>query len=71
MYPILQSLNKKGVIQEHFSPGGKYFSPMHPDTLLQNQEDKTEKLLDAMPFLVSLMGNIGHKPDMHYFHGVE
>jgi DNA-binding MarR family transcriptional regulator len=55
IYEIADRLMEKGLVSSIVKEGTKHFSASEPDSLLREQEAKTERLREAMPDLKAIM----------------
>lgn len=71
VYSILKSLVEDGIFSLHEKWWIKYFSPISPELLLRNLEDKYNNLKNKIPELMALMDKVGNKPKVQFFEWLE
>ncbi len=71
VYPVVEWLIKKWVAKEHVNHDGKYFSVIAPQELCKKQQKKVDKLHEAVPLLVQMMGNFSNKPLLQYYEWID
>jgi HTH-type transcriptional regulator, sugar sensing transcriptional regulator len=68
-YDILQWFVKKWLVAETVKYHTKRFSPLSPELLLQQLQQKSQYLEQVLPLLTAMRGKHGVKPTMKWFEG--
>jgi sugar-specific transcriptional regulator TrmB len=70
-YDILERLNINGLVSFCVQNEVKHFSPVSPETVLRNFQQRAREFEKALPELRSLQKKQGKKPKVRYFEGVQ
>ena len=69
IYNFIDRLVSLGLVTKTAIRGRDHYSAVHPDRLLEIQNERLERLQRAMPEFLGLYNLIGRKPRMSYFEG--
>lgn len=70
-YEILESLKIKGLITSQIKSGTKYFFAVDPEKIKNILEEKSKKVLNAIPELKEMYNVSGDLPNVQVFEGLE
>lgn len=71
VYSILKELVKQGIFTVIERQWISYFSPISPDILVRNIEDKYNAIKDKLPEFMALVDKSNNKPKVQFFEWVE
>ncbi len=66
-YSILKDLAKRGVANEVTKNKKKYYSVISPKKLVKRQQEKYEKIKEALPELMAVTNEYAHKPKVYFY----
>lgn len=70
-YDILQGFVQKWLVAETIKYNTKWFSPLSPELIFQQIQQKYENIASILPLLLSMWGKYGVKPTMKWFEWLE
>lgn len=70
-YSLLQSMQKKGHIYYYTKANVKCYAPTDPQYLINHYCDGAKYLKNLLPELLAINNQIGHKPKITFYEGVQ